>query len=297
MYASPVWLGNNLGTFKKFMSKVLLKITGAQFYPPKALSEILTFLPSLELSLEVNIVKFLLKCLRDDGNMKGMILQLEETPAHPYYNHVTLVKKYLQCKWSHTESNPTVTNIRDISLIDVPDSSLTYSKEDILAYQFHQWDQSIKTDYMSAFLSECEQDVATNYGSDEIAVDTSMAYKMPLLSRSDSRVNNTDLLDFIHGRSKRFQNFRKTVSNSITSAICLDCKSEEDSPQHKLFYCPIFNGSQRDAFISEIDLEYATDYKLKLLFSKEQSIRVSFRHLVKYICEKSEHDDLYYQSE
>ena len=117
MYASPVWLQKNLSVFKKFISRALLKITGAQFFPPKAVSEVLLYLPPLELVLETFVVKFYLKCLSVDDNMRSLVMQLEETPTHPFYKHIMSVKNYMQWKSSETLGEIA---LRDIVLIDAP---------------------------------------------------------------------------------------------------------------------------------------------------------------------------------
>ena len=98
LYASPVWLGKNLPVFKNFMSKALLKIVGSQFFPPKLLSEVLLFLPPLELM-------FHLKCVRCSDHMRGLLLQLEETPTHMFYSHIMILKNYLIYKYDNGESS------------------------------------------------------------------------------------------------------------------------------------------------------------------------------------------------
>ena len=153
------------------------------------------------------------------------------------------------------------------------------------------WDKSIKVDDVSYFVDK--QEVSTVSAAQFELVDTIITYKMPLLSRFDTREDNTNLLDFLHGRSLRFQNFKSSVGADVISNICLDCEREPDSPEHKLFFCPTFEGQDRATFLDEIDLEYASDYKLAVCFSNNQGIRKEFRRLVRHICRSSIHSDCY----
>ena len=94
-YASPIWLSNNLDKFRKFWSSALLRISGAQYHPQKDLAELGLQLPSLDLQLQIIIVKFVLKCLRASDDCSATILQLQENHRHPFYFHTLLTKKYL----------------------------------------------------------------------------------------------------------------------------------------------------------------------------------------------------------
>ena len=40
LYAAPIWLKENLDTFKDFYSRVLLKISGATHHPPKEITSV-----------------------------------------------------------------------------------------------------------------------------------------------------------------------------------------------------------------------------------------------------------------
>ena len=61
------------------------------------------------------------------------------------------------------------------------------------------------------------------------------------IRRCERRKNNVHYLDFIHGRTCRFMNFRKTVGISTTD-ICVDYNLGVDSASHKLFECQTFYG-------------------------------------------------------
>ena len=98
LYAAPVWLDQNFDIFKKFMSKVLLKIVGAQCFPAKMLSEVILGLPPLQLIAEQVTVKFILKCLGKQDNLAARILQIEATPQHSFYQQIMAVKEFLKWK-------------------------------------------------------------------------------------------------------------------------------------------------------------------------------------------------------
>ena len=77
-------------------------------------------------------------------------------------------------------------------------------------------------------------------------VKTAMAQTLlkPFLQRWESRDDQAQYLDFIHGRSARFQNFRKLVK--LTNIhTCLDCNLAEDSHIDKLLDCDALSGPER----------------------------------------------------
>ena len=69
MYAAPVWLHGNIATFKGFLAKTLLKISGSQFYSHGTVLEVLFGMPPLKLMLEIMTIKFALKGLSLDDEM------------------------------------------------------------------------------------------------------------------------------------------------------------------------------------------------------------------------------------
>ena len=69
MYAAPVWLLKHQKSFNNFISKALLKISGAQVHIPKTMAEIANNIPPLWLSLEIMMVKFCLRALTNDDEM------------------------------------------------------------------------------------------------------------------------------------------------------------------------------------------------------------------------------------
>ena len=92
LYASPVWLNDNIDIFKKFMSKSLLS---AQFYPSNDLSRLLIGLPSLYYHHIRVVIKFILKGLSQADEITACLMQIEETPGHRFYKHITHTKIFL----------------------------------------------------------------------------------------------------------------------------------------------------------------------------------------------------------
>ena len=139
LYASPVWLNDNLDIFKRFMSKSLLRITGAQFYPSNELSRLITGIPSLNhLHIRV-VIKFILKCLSQADGISGCILQIEETPGHPFHKHVTNAKDFLKNKHENLQNKRN----SQISLVSFEKKQLHYHKNDVLKYICKMWDEEL----------------------------------------------------------------------------------------------------------------------------------------------------------
>ena len=171
------------------MSKVLLKISGSQFYTPKVLTEVLLTLPPLELILEMMIIKFNLKCLALNDDMKCLIAQLEETPNHIFYSHIMSTKQYLIWKRKCNEK------VRSINFTDIPDNQLKYTKIDILLYQCHKWDRLIANNDMIHF-GDKHDPRGIGIEQKEL-VNTLIICQSPLFLRTDRRVDNSNMLDFL----------------------------------------------------------------------------------------------------
>lgn len=289
-YAAPVWLSNNQKIFDNFFARVMLKITGSQFYTPNAVSQVLLNLPPLSLQFEMVVVKFHLKSLSQDDDMKCIILQLEETPQHPYYQHVMWTKCYLA--WRRSNSNLT----RTVSLTEISLSDSHYTKALIASYQSMIWDKRIVNSSMEFFVKENEDEFLIHDQGE--MVKTCLLTHQPLFLRGDSRTDNTNMLDFLHGRCLRFKNFKSSVrkDRDERSKLCLDCNKYVDSPIHKLFFCKAFEGEHRDCLIDRIIADHVPVYLLKVLFSTDEDIKKAFKEQVMFICSSSFFGDEYQPS-
>ena len=262
LYASPVWLEENMNVFKDFLSRVRLKISGAEFHLPKSSAHMLISIPPLDILSISCTTRFVLKCLSSSDQMTSLIYQLEHTPGHKYYKHTIQVKQFL--KW-RTDSD---TASRNIELHLSQRKHLLYNKTVISKYVGMLWDRQLHL--------EC--------GLRDRQVKTIMAQTLlkPFLQRWETREAQVQYLDFLHGRSARFQDFRKSVKLT-TSQTCLDCRSVEDSHLHKLFDCAALAGSERNRFVQSIGGK--TDiFEELVLFSEEPEPKSAYKSLVRYIC-------------
>ena len=284
LYASPIWLGNNLSTFDNLLTRAMLKISGAQFYPPNVVSQAILNLPPLVLQFEMIVVKFYLKSLTQDDHIKSLILQLEEVPEHPYYLHVIWTKNFLAWKKSIPRSS------RAISLIDLPSDHFVYTKALITSYQSKKWNTQIVSHNFDYFTEELmsNQDAA-------LLIDTESLSLYPILFRSDTRLENTNLLDFLHGRCLRFKNFKGSIvkDKNVENMICLDCNEDIDSSLHKLFICKAFSGKNRDIILNTISHQNIISYVPRVIFSSDQDLKNAFKKQVDFICASSKFDDEY----
>ena len=201
--------------------------------------------------------------------MSGLIHQLSETSSHPYFDHIQLVKQYVVFS-AHSKS------IRGIDIGVIPIEKFFYSKKTINDFLCHKWDGQLKAE---------ESKLLKN---DQIDIDSMSIMMKPFIRRFENRQSNVQYLDFIHGRSARFMDFRRKVGIATTrSALCIDCGIERDSVKHKLFDCNIFSGPLRDNFVNSIGNH---DYKTVMLFPRDKQARQNLRILVDRICEISDYD-------
>ena len=285
MYGAPVWLQGNIDIFKRFVSKVLLKISGSQFYSSRAVLEVTLMIPPLQQNLDFMTMKFIMKGLSVDDDLKAVILQIEETPTHPFYRHTILIKEFLAWKRAGKFSS-----CRSLQLWDITEEETMYGKAEMQQYMCAKWDQHILMNDLEHFISADDL-----FEPDTIKelISTKQALKAPLFFREEKRTNNSDMLDFLHGHCLRFRNFRQTVENGDITDECLDCSSNRDSLTHKLFHCPTFAGCEREAFAAHITEEEIPLLKVKLVFGSDSGLRLNYKKLVQYICRTSEHGDDY----
>ena len=149
-----------------------------------------------------------------------------------------------------------------------------YSKKSIAQFLSLRWDRRLKADGSLLFKN------------DGINVDTLTSMGEPFIRRFERREQNVHYLDFLHGRSGRFMDFRKRVGLT-DSDVCEDCGDLGDSVEHKLFSCINFSGQVRDNFIQSLG---DRDYREAVLFAGNRDIRYNFRVLVDEICCQSEYD-------
>ena len=311
LYASPVWLNDNLDVFKDFMSRALLRITGAQFHPTKELKEIIVGIPPLKLLHEQIIIKFLLKCLYQGDNVAGRILQVECIPQHLFNHHIRLTKEFLQFA-NHGLSG----RLSRISLTMFDREQFIYGKDKILEYTCSKWDTILK-DNIANVRRDDPYNLEQLHSDDHLYgyINSYNSLKDPLFKRHESRIDNTNLADFLHGHSLRFQDFTYSVlkaNKNLHVPLCLECTLNPDSPHHQLFECPNFQFEDRQSLNTSVgNLE--TNFHLPIIFhtdiyNKTPNVTVAedgdilftcaicktrkaIKDLVKQLCKESQFQD------
>ena len=288
LYSAPVWLYGNEEIFKAFLAKVLFKISGSQFYSSNAVLEVLFGIAPISLTLEIMTVKFLLKGLSLDDDLRAVILQIEETPSHRFYNHVSMTKKCIA--WKREEE----TTARSIQLLDLSEDEFWYSQGQMQLYLCSKWDKLVVTNDLEHFVDKYDAHALIDAKK---MVNTFATLNVSVFSREEKRVDNTNLIDFLHGHCLRFQRFKQIASRSNTQHQCLDCNAAVDSPTHKLFHCQAFAGIERDCLINLFEQHDGGEpyimLKIQFLFSTDVGIRNALKTLVRSICCKSLFDDCY----
>ena len=229
LYAAPIWLKGNLDTFKDLYSRVILKISGATHHPPRDLTSIVLDIAPLQIEYEIIVIKFLLKSICSDDNMKALIYQLEESKAHRYQHQIKLLKSFITWK-KQCGTQPEKLASGKISLLE--DLSLTpimrYTKEEIRTFKGQIWHKH------------------TNLEEDLSALAKDPLINKRLLPRHSSRKTDTQVLSLIHGRDMAFMKFRFTINRNV-SPFCQTCHGGcYDDNYHRLLVCPKYNSSYRD---------------------------------------------------
>ena len=231
-------------------------------------------LPPLELMCDTNSLKFVLKCLTSNDIMTGLIYQIAETPAHPFYDHIRIVKQYLAYCSQVDGEDAEYRSVRRIDIGLIPQEKFQYTKSSIERFLCNTWDRCLQSDRSLFFQSS------------RMVIDTKSIREAPFIRRFEKRKNDVQYLDFLHGRSARFKDFRRTVGFT-SSDICDNCQEQKDSVEHKLFRCTSLSSENRDNFVRPLG---DIDYRSAILFYKDESIRTQFRRLVDTICENSDYD-------
>ena len=225
----------------------MLKILGAQYHVPQHLGQVLIGLPPVHLLLQEINIKFILKSLMQEDDMGARILQIEETPDHVYYKHTHIAKQFLQWK-IHGNEAPT-SSMRALSLMNMPYRNFIYTKVEIKEYTCLQWDSILKYD-MKGLTNEDPYNIEPTHGIEELSimVDTMQLLSCPIISRECTRMQSSSIMDFLHGRCVRFQNFAYSVlkyDRCKMTPICLECCTLPDSVYHKLYECEAYKGDSQ----------------------------------------------------
>ena len=166
--------------------------------------------------------------------LKRLFVEFEDfTSIQPFYDHINVVKNHLQ---SIHHTGVESSRHRSVWTIDIRLFSVDrfhYAKNSIEVFWCTTWDRRLKAD-SSLFFQKTMMNI-----------DNSAIKESPLIRRHEKRKNNVQyLLDFIHGKSARFKDFRKRVGID-SDEICENCDIERDSVDHKLFKCASFGSEIR----------------------------------------------------
>ena len=204
--------------------------------------------------------------------------------------------KYLNEK----TGKPFPTSVRELNFAEIDESDLIYNDKLIKLYQCGMWDKILKND-MNGLINSDPFCIEPLYSTEELStiVNTKNVVENPLIARHNSRYQGTNLLDFLHGRCLRLQNFVFSVlkyDKSKFVPLCLECSSSSDSVYHKIFECQSYSSNEeivdlRSQLTSLKELK--VNFHLQLLFSDDLSFRKIFLNLVQLICRESKFKDEY----
>ena len=254
LYAAPVWLYLNFDVFKQFMARAILKILGAQGYPSKMLAEVMLGLPPLQLLAEQVTIKFIMKCLAQQDSTAAIILQVEATPQHVFYNQIWAVKRFIKWRMDNKDDHnshqwPEMVGFSQrrsdssqaLQLVALKDTDFIYSKDEIQGNLCYKWDNLIKQDIKS--ITKTDPFSIEELHSEEYLcsiVDSQYAINNSIFQREDKRMDSTNIADFIHGHCFLFEDFTFSYLKADKTkhvALCLECFEYPDSVYHKVFEC------------------------------------------------------------
>ena len=228
LYAAPIWLKENLDTYKDFYSRVLLKISGATHHPPKDITSVALNIPPLEISYQMVTIKFIIKALTSDYNMQGIILQLEEAKAHRYHQHIDLIRQFLSWKSGGNRLTRSRINLME----SVQEDTVSYSKDEISRFLDYAWSQHLRLSLKSPSASQVMMLLNTDEKSKRF------------FPRYSSRITDTKVMSLLHGHDLCFKAFNSSVTGNCDPQ-CHNCPAL-DNNFHRIFTCPLFNCSYQE---------------------------------------------------
>ena len=273
MYASPTWLHKQLDTFKDFWSRILLKIIGSKYHTERFITEASLNIPPLYIQLEVNSVKFLLKCLSSDDEMIAILLNIEQYSEHPLFSKISQLKSYIL--WKKQSIRQTA---RTLDLLSEFDEDMAfYTRKEMKDYQNRLWWKAVKSKFPHLDTKEWGE--------------SNGKYIFP---PSSLRKQNSLAAEFIHGHSVVFNRFKKAARIS-NNEICEFCKLNlVDSNSHRLFECLAFACEHRNELLKLLRNNIA-DFEWKLIVqnssdkecNKHKHITQEFLCLVTFIIQET----------
>lgn len=276
MYAAPVWLWNNLDTFKGFWQDMIMKITGAMLNPKRSLVELALQLPPLEVQLESQTVKFLCKLLSCDDTLTAIMLQIEGSLPDRFHKQLKAVKNYIH--WKYPDKVGRRTFMLDLLQWKTDEISLHYTKEDIQGYQRHRWMEML-TNQMEVAGSSASNEEVSKIISCLDHPGTRFDKTTFLFNHRTSKREDSHILDFIHGNSLLFGKSRKSVL--LEEDICYFCQQPGDGPIHQLFNCEEVKDESYYRLMEAI--QNPKEYVNELLLPMNKDVQPLFIDRVKFL--------------
>ena len=170
---------------------------------------------------------------------------------------------------------------------------------------------NLKSDLIKDLFSIRDSDELEEELKDHIMTENSVVH-CKLFHRTESRLDNTQFADFLHGHSLCFQDFVHSylkVDKRIHFSSCLECSTLADSSYHKIFECSNINEISLRNTLSNSIGKLGTNFHLPIIFGEpvpsvkdllenpqlclQTSINniTIFKKLVKYVCDNSNFGD------
>lgn len=249
LYAAPVWLNyDNQKKFKKFYAKVCLKISGSTHYSPQGVTLLAMGLEPLKIMYQLICIKFILKALNSDDNMKGLVYQIEGARDHPFFQHIEITKEYLYEKCGLLKSR----NRQYSSIMDIVPHNLIYNDSEIMSLKIRLWNDYLASDADPKSMQIMNPD--TNQDRDLTPINGILHHKI-LFPRFSKRITDTKVMSILHGHDLTFRSF-KYSTGLISNPSCGICPDKKDDNKHQLLICPRFNCEYRNSLSSLLESNY-----------------------------------------
>ena len=288
-YASPLWLYNNIETFRDFWNKVIMKTTGSMLNPHREVTELALHLPPLAVQLHLLTTKFLCKCLTAGDHISSIVLQVEGSQSQ-FQPQINCLKEFVAWK----------KGLRTARGIELSQSdSITeayYSKSEMERYQTFIWINRVKSQCQVrnrpsqmdfSLLEMIQADDITNYQFNG---------RNFLFSHNTTKGLDSFIMDYIHGNSLIFGNVRASVQRTAVPTVCYFCNTEVDSAQHQLEYCTEVKDHTHEELLLQLNTPSASGNLLKdLIFPLDDRIQLAFINRIAFL--KDQHNYLIEEEE
>ena len=232
MYAGHVWINkNNLQNIKSLWYKILKATVGATFNISAALAEVILGLPPIDIQVQINRIKHLLKLniaeIKEDRLKEFILDTYDHSSKTPVTIHTQFKQLYQFLNWKLQEQPSKfteqdieiITNLRYDKYFDLTPKSCGYTQALMKNYTEILWNKVLKNQFQLEGYQEAPVAKCTN---------------IPIPAGTP-RSDEVHLFSLMY-KNNVMQNFMYSIGKA-ESPMCPKCLMEEHTPSHILLRC------------------------------------------------------------